>query len=73
MPTPAGILYAGPDKTEVHAPLSVMRSTRWRYAVISCHATPPRNTKGYSSTYLAMEFANVRAGTRYPPEHERIP
>ena len=29
----------------------------------------PANTKGYSSTYLAMGFANVRAGTRYPPEH----
>ena len=29
----------------------------------------PRNTKGYSSTYLAMGFANVRAPTRYPPEH----
>ena len=29
----------------------------------------PGNTKGYSSTYLAMGFANVRAGTRYPPEH----
>ena len=28
-----------------------------------------RNTKGYSSTYLAMGCANVRAGTRYPPEH----
>ena len=35
-----------------------------------------RNTKGYSSTYLAMGFANVRAGTHkrrgvfgYPPEH----
>ena len=27
------------------------------------------NTKGYSSTYLAMGFANVRAGTWYPPEH----
>ena len=24
------------------------------------------NTKGYSSTYLAMGFANVRAGTRSP-------
>ena len=32
-----------------------------------------RNTKGYSSTYLAMGLANVRAGTRYPPEHSRIP
>ena len=38
------------------------------------------NTKGYSSTYLAMGFAYVRAGTQkrravsgYPPEHERIP
>ena len=38
------------------------------------------NTKGYSSTYLAMGFANVRAGTLkrravfgYPPEHLRIP
>ena len=37
---------------------------------------PPCNTKGYSSTYLAMGFANVRAGTQkrravfgYPPEH----
>ena len=39
---------------------------------------PPRvrNTKGYSSTYLAMGCANVRAGTQkrrgvfgYPPEH----
>ena len=29
---------------------------------------PLRNTNGYSSTYLAMGFANVRAGTRYPPE-----
>ena len=29
----------------------------------------PLNTKGYSSTYLAMGFANVRAGTWYPPEH----
>ena len=28
-----------------------------------------RNTKGHSSSYLAMGFANVRAGTRYPPEH----
>ena len=28
-----------------------------------------RASKGYSSTYLAMGFANVRAGTRYPPEH----
>ena len=27
------------------------------------------NTKGHSSTYLAMGFANVRAGTLYPPEH----
>ena len=27
------------------------------------------NTKGYSSTDLAMGFANVRAGTRHPPEH----
>ena len=27
------------------------------------------NTKGYSSTYLAMGFANVRAGTWYSPEH----
>ena len=34
------------------------------------------NTKGYSSTYLAMVFANVRAGTQkssgvfgYPSEH----
>ena len=24
----------------------------------------PANTKGYSSTYLAMGFANVRAGTQ---------
>ena len=24
---------------------------------------PPFNTKGYSSTYLAMEFANVQTGT----------
>ena len=28
-----------------------------------------RNTKGYSSTCLATGFANVRAGTWYPPEH----
>ena len=27
------------------------------------------NTKGYSSTDLAMGFANVREGTWYPPEH----
>ena len=27
------------------------------------------NTKWYSSTYLATGFANVRAGTWYPPEH----
>ena len=32
-------------------------------------ATRPCNTKGYSSTDLAMGFANVRAGTWYPPEH----
>ena len=37
---------------------------------------PALNTKGYSSTDLAMGFANVRAGTQkrravfgYPPEH----
>ena len=37
---------------------------------------PACNTKGYSSTYLAMGFANDRAGTQkgrgvfgYPPEH----
>jgi hypothetical protein len=36
----------------------------------------PCNTKGYSSTYLAMGFADVRAGTQkrrgvfgYPPDH----
>ena len=34
---------------------------------------PPGNTKGYSSTYLAIRFANVRAGTWFPPEHQRIP
>ena len=27
------------------------------------------NTKGYSSTYLAMAFANVQAGTWYPSKH----
>ena len=39
-------------------------------------ARPPRNTKGYSITYLAMGFANVWVGTQkrravfgYPPEH----
>ena len=31
------------------------------------------NTEGYSSADLAMGFANVRAGTWYPPEHSRIP
>ena len=30
---------------------------------------PLRNAKGYSSTYLALGFAYVRTGTRYPPEH----
>ena len=32
-------------------------------------ARAARNTKGYSSTYLAIGFANVRADTWYPPEH----
>ena len=32
-------------------------------------SVPALNTKGYSSTYPAMGFANVRAGTWYPPEH----
>ena len=39
-------------------------------------AGPAGNTEGYLSTYLAMGFANVRAGTQkrravfgYPPEH----
>ena len=27
------------------------------------------NTKGYSSTYLSMGLADVRAGTRYPSGH----
>ena len=47
---------------------------------VTIHSVPPRaggqvpvrrraHTNGYSSTYLAMGFANVRAGTRYPPEH----
>ena len=47
--------------------------------------SPPPNTKRYSSTYLTMGFAYVRAGTQkrraqkrravfgYQPEHERIP
>ena len=35
----------------------------------SSRPAPSCNTKGYSSTYLAMGFANVRAGTWYPPEH----
>ena len=41
---------------------------------------PALNTKWCSSTYLAMVFANVRAGTQtrrgvfgYPLEHSRIP
>ena len=40
------------------------------------HEGAAGNTNGYSSTYLAMGFANVRAGTHkrrgvfgYPPEH----
>ena len=33
------------------------------------HGLRASNTKGSSSTYLAMGFANVRAGTLYPPEH----
>ena len=32
-------------------------------------ARPASQYKRYSSTYLAIGFANVRAGTWYPPEH----
>ena len=35
----------------------------------SSYGLPAGNTKGYASTYLAMGFANVRAGTWYPPDH----
>ena len=38
-------------------------------AVVTGAPRALHNTKGYSSTYLAMGFANVRAGTWYPPEH----
>ena len=46
-------------------------STAWleELDVPRCPPVEGGNTKGYSSTYLAMGFANVRAGTRYPPEH----
>ena len=48
-----------------------------RCATCSANTTTTvSNTKGYSSTYLAMGFANVRVGTQkrrgvfgYPPEH----
>ena len=47
--------------------LDLVRAQGWWSQTGASH--PPRNTKGYSSTYLAMGFANVRAGTWYPPKH----
>ena len=38
-------------------------AVRW-YRLAARPVPPLRNTKGYSSTYLAMGFANVRAGTQ---------
>ena len=39
---------------------------KWKAATVAIRPVQPlRNTKGYSSTYLAMGFANVRAGTWY--------
>ena len=40
-----------------------------RFGQLVRPARAPCNTKGYSSTYLAIGFANVRVGTWYPPEH----
>ena len=41
------------------------RYTCWfRFDTVARPARTPFNTKAYSSTYLAMGFANVRAGTR---------
>ena len=45
--------------------------TRGRSCDTRARAAPSTlsNTKGCSSTFLALRFANVRAGTWYPPEH----
>ena len=40
------------------------RSSRRGLLVLGEVVGPRGNTKGYSSTYLAMGFANIRAGTR---------
>ena len=45
-----------------------VRTPRRSYLLLAttqARPSPTSNIKGYSSTYLAMEFANVRAGTRY--------
>ena len=45
--------------------IAALRAALGRAEREQAAARPPRvrNTKGYSSTYLAMGFANVRAGT----------
>ena len=69
-----GLVYDGAGPAAATAALSAGSSPVCKRA----RASPARprdlpepscNTKGYSSTYLAMRFANVRAGTWYPPEH----
>ena len=43
------------------------RRIAWLRHLQGPSSPPPCNKKGYSSTYVAMGFANVRAGTWYPP------
>ena len=60
------MVFADPAGEELEGAFAIVPppSWSWREAHGVLHRDGTSNTKGYSSTYLAMGFANVRAGTR---------
>ena len=64
---------APPGEKKVREYCRTLHSKRVGYSkgktVVAGPSMPALNTKGYSSIYLAMGFANIRAGTSYPPKH----
>ena len=63
-PAAAVVLHSAAVKLHGATHIEAVTAARTRRDSIARDAQWADNTKGYSSTYLAMGFANVRAGTR---------
>ena len=65
----AAVGVVRPPEHRAHGDREGVARPRARDLVPERHAPTAYNTKGYSSTFLAMGFADVLAGTKSPPGH----